>query len=102
MVAATFGTVPLMFLPANVIAGILFVPFYVLALAMLLLAGAGLPCGLLAAAVDAIYAVMAAAARLMYAPVELSLYPAALVALYIAIALLWVYLYRKKAREQAY
>lgn len=102
VVAATFGTVPLMFLPANVIAGILFVPFYVLALAMLLLAGAGLPCGLLAAAVDAIYAVMAAAARLMYAPVELSLYPAALVALYIAIALLWVYLYRKKAREQAY
>ena len=65
IVAATFGTFPLLFLPANIVASVLFTPFYALALAVAALTASGIPCGFPAWCADTLYGMIAGAASLL-------------------------------------
>ncbi|MDE6109227.1 MAG: ComEC/Rec2 family competence protein [Muribaculaceae bacterium] len=100
IVAAVFGKLPLLFLPANIIAGILFTPFYIMALALVALSSLGLPCGWLAAAVDGIYVIMARTASALALQTDVAATPAALITSLAAIILLRIYL-GYKARRRA-
>lgn len=99
VVASVFGTLPLLFLPANMLVAVLFAPFYVAALAVVLLSAAGLPCGLLARLADALYSLMAAAADTLSAPLPVAPSLAALATFYFALAsaLILIRLHRSRA-----
>ena len=101
IVGAVFGKLPLLFLPANIIAGILFTPFYILALVLVALSSLGLPCGWLAAIVDGIYELMARTASAFALQTDVAATPAALVTALAAIILLRIYLGYKKSSAGA-
>lgn len=98
IVAATFGSLPLLFLPANMLVAALFAPFYVLALAVVGLTACGIGAAPLVHAVDALYALMARAAGLLASPVEARASLAAVATAYAAIALFCLYLRRWRRR----
>ncbi len=83
VVAAVFGAVPLLFLPANVLVAFVFVPFYVLALLLAGLSCMGLHVSLLGAVADALYALMAGGASMLSAPAAVGLDVWGVVAAYV-------------------
>lgn len=102
IVGAVFGKLPLLFLPSNVIAGFLFAPFYILALALIALSAAGLPCGWLATIVDGLYSLMARVASAFALQTEVAVTPAALITALVAIVLFRIYLgYKTRPRTRA-
>ncbi|MDE6498030.1 MAG: ComEC/Rec2 family competence protein [Muribaculaceae bacterium] len=101
IVGVVFGKLPLLFLPANIIAGILFTPFYILALALVALSSLGLPCGWIAAAVDGIYALMARTASAFALQTDVAVTPAAFTTAIATIILLRIYLGYKKSSAGA-
>lgn len=96
IVAYVFGALPLLFLPANILASIVFAPFYVLALLHVALASLGMELVVVVRAVDALYALMARAADILAASVPVEITPAALITAYAALAALCLYLRAKK------
>lgn len=88
VVAAVFGAVPLLFLPANVLVAFVFVPFYVLALLLAGLSCMGLHVSLLGAVADALYALMAGGASMLSAPAAVGLDVWGVVAAYVFLALM--------------
>ncbi len=102
IVAAVFGTVPLLFLPANIIVGVLFGPFYALSLLLIALVALGLPCGWLAAVVDGLYSLMADVAAAFAVSARVDATPAALITAVAALLLLRLYLaYRRSPHPAA-
>jgi len=101
VVAATFGSVPLLFLPANMLLSVVFAPFYALALILVALTACGMPAGAVAAAVDCVYSFMASAADVLDVPVAVEMTAADVVAAYVAVGALCLYLRRKRRNEAA-
>lgn len=85
IIASVFGTFPLLFLPANIIAAVLFTPFYVLALSAAVLSASGVPCGVLARCADGIYALISGVASQLNFAVGVRFGTAALTLSYVAI-----------------
>lgn len=98
IVASVFGSLPLLFLPANMLVSVLFAPFYVVALTVVCLSACGLPCGLLARLADALYSLMAAGADAMAAPLPVAPSLAAVATFYIALASALIFLRRHRFR----
>lgn len=88
IVAALFGRLPLLFLPANVVLSLLFAPFYLLAMLVVALSAAGLSLTPLTAAVNALYGLMASTAEACSSAVAVDFPPAATAAFYACLALL--------------
>ncbi|MDE6542117.1 MAG: ComEC/Rec2 family competence protein [Muribaculaceae bacterium] len=88
VVAHTFGTVPLLFLPANMVTAVVFAPFYMVSLAVALLGAAGVEAVWLARCADALYAVIARTTEACCAPVQVHTGPATLTALALAVVAL--------------
>lgn len=72
VVATVFGAVPMLSLPANVVAAVLFTPFYICALITTALCMLGLPAALPAACADALYGCICTTADALCLPVEVA------------------------------
>ncbi|MDE6486164.1 MAG: ComEC/Rec2 family competence protein [Muribaculaceae bacterium] len=98
VVAGVFGSLPLMFLPANMLVAVLFAPFYVVALAVVLLSACGLPCALLARLAEMLYALMATAADSLASSISVAPSVAAVATFYFALVSALILLRRHRPR----
>ena len=98
VVASVFGALPLLFLPANMLISLVFAPFYVLALCVVLLSAFGLSAPPLTLAVDGLCGLMARAADALAAPLNVEATPAAIAVLYLFLVLACLYLRYKRRR----
>ncbi|MDE6136089.1 MAG: ComEC/Rec2 family competence protein, partial [Muribaculaceae bacterium] len=98
VVAGVFGSLPLMFLPANMLVAVLFAPFYVVALAVVLLSACGLPCAILARLAEMLYALMATAADSLASSISVAPSVAAVATFYFALVSALILLRRHRPR----
>ncbi len=101
VVAGVFGSLPLLFLPANVALALLFAPFYVLSLMLVALSAAGIALAPLTAAVQMLYDAMSHVARWCSSAVPVHMPQWAGVAFYAALVALtlWYHIQKKRRTE---
>lgn len=99
IVAAVFGSLPLLFLPANVVLSLVFAPFYVLALAVTLLSAAGMACAPLTAAADGLFDLMVRTAGACSSAVAVDMHPAGIAAFYAALLALGLVSKRTRSKD---